>query len=267
MPSTLVAGGVSQIGGVKARAPIETTGTREHEMPFPVREHRTTKGYKIIMRYIKMLGLAAVAATAFMALVGVGSAMASGSTTLCKVNELPCASGNQYASGTVIEGKASNVTLLSNIGNVVCTTSNTSLKTTGAALAAPLTGEITALTFASCTFNGLSCTVTSVHTPYSASLLHTASTMNGTLTVKSSGAGEPGATVSCPGLKCVFGAEPTLTVDGATGTTAATAARVLASEVPLTIKTEEGFLECPETAKWDATYVDTTPTTPIYVSE
>jgi hypothetical protein len=46
------------------------------------------------MRLIKMIGFAAVAAIAAMAFAGAGSAMANGTTALCKVNEEPCAPGN-----------------------------------------------------------------------------------------------------------------------------------------------------------------------------
>lgn len=49
------------------------------------------------MKYLKMLGLTAVAAAALMALVGTGTASA---TVACKVTETPCASSNEWELGT-----------------------------------------------------------------------------------------------------------------------------------------------------------------------
>lgn len=49
------------------------------------------------MKYLKMLGLAAVAAAALMAIVGPGTASA---TVACKVTETPCAAANEWAVGT-----------------------------------------------------------------------------------------------------------------------------------------------------------------------
>lgn len=53
------------------------------------------------MKYLKMFGLAAVAAMALMAFAGAGSASA---TVLCKVKETPCAAANEYPVGTVADG-------------------------------------------------------------------------------------------------------------------------------------------------------------------
>jgi hypothetical protein len=49
------------------------------------------------MKYLKMLGLAAVAAMALMAFLGAGSASA---TVFCKVTEVPCSEANEWAVGT-----------------------------------------------------------------------------------------------------------------------------------------------------------------------
>lgn len=49
------------------------------------------------MKYLKMLGLAAVAAAALMALAGTGTASA---TVACKVTETPCAPSNEWELGT-----------------------------------------------------------------------------------------------------------------------------------------------------------------------
>jgi hypothetical protein len=52
------------------------------------------------MKYVKMLGLAAVAAMALMAFVGAGSASA---TVLCSTNTSPCPAGQKWPTGTQIE--------------------------------------------------------------------------------------------------------------------------------------------------------------------
>jgi hypothetical protein len=49
------------------------------------------------MKYLKMLGLAAVAAAALMALAGTGTASA---TVACKLTETPCAASNEWEIGT-----------------------------------------------------------------------------------------------------------------------------------------------------------------------
>lgn len=67
------------------------------------------------VKFIKILGLAAIAA---MALVGASSAMANGPTVLCKVHEEPCAAANIYTGH--FEGLAKNPEVLSPIANIKC---------------------------------------------------------------------------------------------------------------------------------------------------
>lgn len=50
------------------------------------------------MKYIKVFGLALVAAFALTAFVGAGTA----SAVLCKANESPCPAGNQYPLPTTV---------------------------------------------------------------------------------------------------------------------------------------------------------------------
>src|SRR5215475_10610476 len=52
------------------------------------------------MKYLKMLGLAAVAAMALMAFVGAATASA---TVLCSTNTSPCPAGQKWPVGTQIE--------------------------------------------------------------------------------------------------------------------------------------------------------------------
>jgi hypothetical protein len=53
------------------------------------------------MDYLKKIGTAVLLAVAAMAIMGAGSAAAEQSV-FCKVNETPCASGNQYPKGTEV---------------------------------------------------------------------------------------------------------------------------------------------------------------------
>jgi hypothetical protein len=124
------------------------------------------------VRFIKMLGLAAVAAIAAMAFIGVSSAMATEleEVVLCKedpnLTNDKCPTGKDFLSGTVIHGELESGTtavFLSEIADVTCTKS-TLLNTTTALL---VHGEITALGFGGCTLsNGLGCSVLSEHLNY-----------------------------------------------------------------------------------------------------
>jgi hypothetical protein len=69
---------------------------------------------------IKMLGLAALAALMAMALVGATSAMAE-NTQLCKNDETPCLAGNVVSHVHEETLTGAPATLLSSLGNVLCT--------------------------------------------------------------------------------------------------------------------------------------------------
>jgi hypothetical protein len=202
------------------------------------------------MKYIKILGLAAVAAMALMAFVGASSASA---TVLCKVSTSPCPTGSMYEPGTVIEGVSTNATLTSDLATVVCTNSETVAKTeTTGSSTTTVTGTITALTFTGCTANNgtVKCTVTVQGLPYHAEV-HWGSGVNGTLTVKAHAGGvSPGATVVCAGLiSCTF--ENTLFTLPVNGGNPAT---IVANAVPLERTAFGGTPLCGTTAAWDATY-------------
>jgi hypothetical protein len=119
------------------------------------------------MKYLKIIGLAAVAAMALMAFAGSASA-----DVVCK--EKPNAGGEcstkggSWGSGTTIATEASDPTLTvtgSSVGitSVTCSTSNVSLKTTSAGSQTPgvgVTGEVTSVKWTTCKTNeGLGCTV------------------------------------------------------------------------------------------------------------
>jgi len=106
------------------------------------------------MKYIKVLGLAAVAALAMMASTGAGSA--SG-TVLCKVYKTPCPVGQALPDKTVIDmtlkiGKS--VAFLGPGKETVatCTTSTVKGKTTdeGGGENVPVQGNVEALTYETC---------------------------------------------------------------------------------------------------------------------
>ena len=109
------------------------------------------------MRYLKMLGLAAVAACAFMALVGAGSASA---TALCSAlptgSPLVCPAGTVLAKGAIVLGKSTKTGVLTtSAGKVECTTSTFEDELTSAAATGKvLTDKTLALTF------GGTCTTT-----------------------------------------------------------------------------------------------------------
>ncbi len=220
------------------------------------------------MKYIKILGLAAVAAMALMAFVGAGSASA---TVLCKetptgTNPAVCPAGKTYAVNDVIEGAVQQPALLTNdLENVECATSTTRSKVTNAGgTNSTVLGTIESLTFGGCKteVTKATCTVTVENLPYLAEVHWTSGTHDGTLTAKNDGSGEPGAKVTCVGvLICKFSAEPTLDIHGGSP------ASVEASEEPLGI--HGGFLEavCPTEAFWDATYVATGTNTAVWVAK
>jgi hypothetical protein len=208
------------------------------------------------MRHLKMLGLAAIAALVAMALVGASSASATGLFKNSGHTEA-------YAKGQTYTATSSSAVLDTNEEDVTCVTSGAvpgsktvleqSENNTGAGMA--LKGKILSLEFKNCTSSGgISCTVTSVNTPYNASVSFTSGS-NGTITVTGA-SGEPGARVSCGFgfLQCRFGAEPKL------GITGGNPAKVTATAVPMKLTSEEGFAKCPAEAKWTATYTATSPT-------
>jgi hypothetical protein len=215
---------------------------------------------KIPMKYLKMLGLAVIAAAAVTAFLGAGSASA---TVLCTENTEPCntehPAGKMYKPGDLIHGVATDP-LLTASPEITCASSTVTLEvsTTGSAATSP-TGKITELTFSTCKvnsgiFSGTPCTVTSIRKPYSATAT-LGTKPNGTLTVVSGGSGSPGAKIICGGfLECTFSnTDFSLPITGG----AANVAAVTAKEVPLTI--EGGGFGCPASAKWDAVYKATTP--------
>jgi hypothetical protein len=199
------------------------------------------------VKYVKILGLTAVAAMAVMAFVGAGTASA---TTLCKSGGSPeagCGAGKGEINAETdnIEGTSSNAILTSSLTDVTCKVSETKINPTSST-GAPILGTVENLNFKEdcTTASGTSCTVTVVNLPYSSSLEGTALTVTDPI-----GAG---ATVKCGFLiNCTFTTK-SATLNIVNGTPS------VAKAEGVKLEREGGF--CPETAEWHATYSTTAPT-------
>jgi len=154
------------------------------------------------MKYLKMLGLAAVAATALMAF-GAGSASA---TELCKVKESPCSAANMYDPPQVIHATlkaGTEAVLTAGFATVKCSKSTVEIEQTSTGgTNETVTGNIKALTFPE---EACNCKVTI--TALGSGEIHTDSAAadgNGTLTGTNTR-----ATINCAGISCNFGTEGT----------------------------------------------------------
>ncbi len=118
------------------------------------------------MRLIKMFGPAAIVIVAFMATVGVGSAMAESSlekVVWCKERRHMCPAAQHFPAGTEIFAIATSTEFLSNIGNVSCAASELHMTNTGLLVH----GNVTALAFGECKHEkGTECTVISENLEY-----------------------------------------------------------------------------------------------------
>jgi hypothetical protein len=210
------------------------------------------------MKHLKMLGLAVVAAAAFMAVIGAGTASA---TELCTTATTPC-SGTMYQPGTRIDAMletGTNAVLTTSITTVTCTASTVNGETTstGGATTTAVTGKISGLTFTGCTrTGGEACTVTSValgNVSVTGGAASTTAKFNFNLTSKTS------AHVVCGFfINCTFYTE-SATLAGQNQTTGMP---TIKAENIVLKKEPEGI--CPETATWTAAYEVTEPT-PLYV--
>lgn len=196
------------------------------------------------MKYVKMLGLAAVAAMALMAFAGSASAteLYSGGTTL--------------GAGTTIEASvegSANLTDTSSNPIVTCLTSSVK-GTIGSAggSSATVTGEVKKenLSFSNCTS-----TVTVVENG-SLEIHHIAGGKNGTLTAS-------GFDV----IIHVFGVECGYTAGGSTdlGTLTGSTTGNATMDINAIVTRKTGGFLCPSTARWIANYAVTSPT-PLHVT-
>jgi len=170
----------------------------------------------------------------------------------------PCPAGKRFES-VLIHATATDPTLVSSLGTVLCEKSLTHIDVEGTS-GSPLKGTVLELTFVNCNLGGTACTVTVERLPY-LGLLTATSGGNGTLTVESGGSGNPRALVDCgsSALKCFFGAEKTkLAVTGGNPATAK------ANGIEFEREGGSGFL-CPASSKWNATYTLTEPAEAMFV--
>ena len=207
------------------------------------------------MKYLKMLGLAAVAAMALMAFLGASSASAtvlcskSGLTTTCSKE------GKDYAAGTPLDASLKPGTkAVLNASGIIDECSESTVKgstaNTGGA-AETVHGEITV---ANLTWG--KCTAEKTETVHAGQLeIHwIPGTDNGTVTAK-----EVAVTVKSAGISCTYGAGTGIDLGTLVGGSPAT----LSIETEVTVT--GGFL-CPPKATWKAEYVVTEPTA-LWVSE
>jgi hypothetical protein len=208
------------------------------------------------MKYVKMLGLAAVAAMALMAFIGASSASA---TVLCKeANTTGCsAAGKDYAAGTVISASldTGNSAVLKTTGGFIentCTTSTVegpTVNTGGATETVSGTVEAAKLTFSNCS------NTTDVTAGGELEIHWISGTDNGTLTAKNFQ-----VTQILAGITCTYGAGTSTDLGTVTGGSPATL------DVNAVVNKTAGGFACPSTAIWEAKYTVTSPT-PLYVSE
>jgi hypothetical protein len=191
------------------------------------------------MKYVKMLGLAAVAAAALMAFVGAGTASA---TTLTGLE------GKVVKTGTTIHAvNSGTATLTTSFKNIECSESTVQGSTTNET-GTTVNGSVGTLTFGKC-----NCEVKVLKTG-TLSIERIGTTSNGTL--RSSGAE---VTASC---STIFGTVHCIYATSNTdlGTlTGGTTAKMDISSADIPRLPTSGL--CDESANWDATYLVDNPDT------
>jgi hypothetical protein len=211
------------------------------------------------MKYLKMLGLAAMAAMALTAFVGAGTASAKEGVLCSVAAETNCPS--KWAVGTVLDfslpAGGGSAKLTDTAGNTLDTCTSSTVKgplTANPSATGTATGDINELTWGGCTVT-------------------TDTIVAGKLVIEAEGGGK-GLVYEDPNTKtevtvnvfssCNYGVEGGTvigTLDEGIGTGAEFTANATAK------KLAGGFL-CPETTKWVATYVLTSPSnTTLYVSK
>jgi hypothetical protein len=192
------------------------------------------------MRLIKMFGIAAIAAIAMMAAVGVSIATAT-STVFCKVNQLVCPPGEEYTGHT--EGLATNPVFLTSVGNVECEHSVILGNTLG--LANPLTVHIELIDFTGKCHLGITNCSTATKTVGTILLLKVGTNEGITESHGNSWL------INCPGiLHCVYGG---LFKFEALGYSDANEGLGTIHTNAVALPKISGLL-CPEITRWDALY-------------
>jgi hypothetical protein len=204
------------------------------------------------MKHFKMLGLAIVAAAALMALVGAGTASATG---LCKNNETTSYCNEPYGAGTEIASRLVAETkwkLKTEPQTVECSKSTISGKTENAGEGEAVKEPLTALTFSEC-----NCTVSVLKTG-SLKFESIAGTNNGTMKLEGNEITTLCSTIF-GNVHCIYGAE---SIDLGTLTGGNPAKADSLGAVP---RLTTSFL-CSSEAIWEASYEITAPK-PLYVTQ
>lgn len=193
------------------------------------------------MKYVKMLGLAVVAAAALMAFVGAGTASAD---RICSQNQTPCEAANVNPAGTTYSAtlkEGTEATLAAGFSTVKCKESSVGLEQTsaGGGAGVAVEGKITALSFGNCNV-----TAVNVLTLGTGQVSYT-SEMNGSITGKGTE-----VEVVAGSTKCFYGGSITegLAVNGGSPATGK------ATNVKLTREAGSSAL-CANPSKWNAEYV------------
>jgi hypothetical protein len=205
------------------------------------------------MKHVKILGLAAAAAIAVMAFLGVGSASA---TVLCKTNSTPCPVEWHYNTGTTISAslESGTITTFTTTGGIhedECTGSTVegpTANTGGGSETVKASVAANKLTFSNCTVK------TEVMEGGELEIHHITGSMNGTLT-----AAEFEITINL-GVSCVYTAGTSTDLGTVTGGSMATI------DISTILSKKTGSFICPSTIIWAAAYTVTSPE-PLYIAE
>jgi hypothetical protein len=216
------------------------------------------------MKYMKMLGLAAVAALALMAVVGAGTASAAAvvcSTTGETANATCTTAGSkQVKNGQAIDATLKPGTvaeLTSTFDNVKCSTSTVAGQVTNGGTGA---GDIESMTFSSCTdsFGGTCTADTSASSANKWPATTTAHQNNAETGEKHDGNGTMTVTNITGKFSCPIGTCRYTASSATTTVTGGEPATVTATKVSLN-REEVSSFGCSATATWSGTYTVTTP--------
>lgn len=205
------------------------------------------------MKYVKMLGLAAVAAMALMAFIGASSASA---TVLCKTAASPCPEGWDYSSGITLSlsiEEGTSTTLRNTSGVIENTCTSSTLKGTTSNTGSPSETVKGTVTAANLTYSGCS-TTTDVLEGGELEVHRLEGTSNGTVTARG-----VKVTTNLAGVSCTYGFGAGTDLGTLTGGTMATL------DVHAIVNKQAGSFLCPGDVVWDMSYTVTEPE-PLYVS-
>jgi hypothetical protein len=190
------------------------------------------------MKFIKVLGIAAILAMAVTAFAGATSASAAfKKLTMCTAHETVCKKANILRE---VKGSATNPILLGQL-NEKCTSSSVVLKESSAT-STTISGQVTTLTFTGCE----PCTTVTTNPPYAASATTSALTSAGSAILS-----------NCPfGINCKFGTKGATLEYGKNAE--GLIIEAIAKEQPLTLEEGSAFF-CGSSGKWDAVYKVATP--------